>query len=94
MADNISGISALDSLAAAAKSGGPANIGTTLEQHLVSAKARKDAALKRALSLQGPPPEGMSAQHHAEIDDLVREHRAATDHHDFITQMIKHASKS
>lgn len=94
MPDNTSGISALDSLAAAAKAGAPANIGTTLEQHLVSAKARKDAALKRALSMQGPPPGGMTAQHHAEMDDLIREHRAAGDHHDFITEMIKHAQKS
>ena len=93
-ADNASGISALDALAASAKTGAPSNIGTTLEQHLVSAKARKDAALKRALSLQGPPPGGMTPQHHAEIDDLIREHRAATDHHDFITEMIKHAQKA
>lgn len=79
---------------ASAQSGTPSNLGTTLEQHLVAAKARKDEALRRALNLKGPPPGGMTPQHHAEIDDLIREHRAATDHHNFIGEMIKHAAKS
>lgn len=79
---------------ASAKTGAPSNIGTTLEQHLVAAKARKDEATRRALTMGGPPPGGMTAADHARMDALVNEHRAATDHHDFITNMIKHASKS